>query len=306
MVLVVLLLLTAPYAVFAQKQLLIQTSFNPTQTDQGVYVTLSGRVFDLSNDSMSNAVVSIEVINPQGTSVHVAVAYTGLNGLFQDTFYVASTSPAGNYTAFLAAGKPGYDTAHLTLTFAYSTPDFSVESASTSLAVEQGQTGSVTVTVLALRGYREAVNLTAINLPSGVTVQFSPGSLVPSGSATATVQVSFTAQTGNYSLQILAVSGSVTHQTTLQLTIQPNPVLSMGAGLGVLVAAVAVVLVVRSRKSRREIVDELLRQANADRGYVATVRAIARLEELRSLKKIDESTYQRLRKEYEKRLEKSK
>jgi len=55
-----------------------------------------------------------------------------------------------------------------------------------------------------------------------------------------------------------------------------------------------------------EVVEELLRSAEADTGYVATARVIARLEELRAMGKVDESTYQRLRKEYEKRLERSK
>jgi hypothetical protein len=288
--------------------MMIEASFNPTQTDQGVYVSVKGRVFDLNNSSLSNALISIEVISPQGSSVHVAVAYTDSNGLFQDTFIMAQSSPAGNYTAFLTADKPGYDTAHLNLIFVYLTPDFALESSISALTIQQGQTSSLTLTVLSLRGFSDIVNLTAINQPPGVTIQFNPNSLVPSESTIVNIQVSFMAANGNYTFAFLGVSGSLTHKAILQLQIAPGP---MQPAL-VLASSVFVIgmiaLVARSRKSRRrreQIVDEFLRQADADVGYVATARTLARLEELRAMNKVDESTYQRLRKDYEKRLEKS-
>jgi len=68
-------------------------------------------------------------------------------------------------------------------------------------------------------------------------------------------------------------------------------------------------LLIRSRRKRRRreaALEELIRQAEADTGYVATARVIARLEELRAMNKVDEATYQHLKREYEKRLEKSK
>ena len=102
------------------REMMIQASFNPVQTDQGYDVVISGRVFDaISNQSVPNAVLSIQVIDPQGTSVHVAIAYSTQNGLYQDSFLLSSTSLGGNYTAFLVADKPGYDTAHLTLTLPF-------------------------------------------------------------------------------------------------------------------------------------------------------------------------------------------
>ncbi|HYW01406.1 MAG TPA: hypothetical protein VE862_08050 [Candidatus Acidoferrum sp.] len=289
-----------------QKLMMIEASFNPTQTDQGVYVSVAGRVFDLNNSSLSNALISIEVISPQGSSVHVAVAYTDSNGLFQDTFNMAQSSPAGNYTAYLTADKPGYDTAHQNLIFVYLTPDFALESSISTLTIQQGQTSSVTLTVLSLRGFNDIVNLTAINQPPGVTIQFSPSSLVPSGSTIVNIQVSFMATNGNYTFEFLGVSGSLTHKAILQLQIEPGPMQPALVLAGALFVIGMIVLTARSRKSRHrreQIVDEFLRQA--DTGYVATARALARLEELRAMNRVDESTYQKLRKDYEKRLEKS-
>jgi hypothetical protein len=291
--------------------MLIQASFNPTQTDRGVSVTIIGRVFETYNQSVPNAVISLQVNNPQGTSIHVAIAYTSLAGIFQDSFQISPDSPGGNYTVYLVADKPGYNTARQNLVFAYSSPDFSVDASLTALSIQQGQSASLSLTFLSLRGFNQAVNLTAIDAPTGVTFQFSPSSVVPSGGATVTVLVANAARVGNYTLSLLAVSGSLSHKVPLQLTVTAGPptrswLLPGTVGISIVViVAVALVLRSRRRTRREEVLDELLKQASADTGYVATARVIARLEELRAMGKVDESTYQSLRKEYERRLERS-
>lgn len=312
-VLLLLLILASSTSVLAQRGMQIQASFNSAQTDGGILVALSGRVSELNNLSVTNAVISIQVNNPQGTSILVAIGYTDQSGVFQDTFLLAPNSPAGNYTAYLVADKPGYDTAHLTLTFTYSTPDFSIEPSIPTLSLQQGQTGSLTVTILSLRDFNQRINLTAIDPPSGVTLQFDPPSIIPSGTTTVNVIVSNAALAGNYTVTILAISGSLSHKTSFQLEVSPGPIqanfsLLLTAGFA-LVLLIVVALIFRSRRrnrQREQVLEELLKQASADTGYVATARVIARLEELRAMGRIDENTYQRLKREYEKRLEKSR
>ena len=150
-VLIVLLLivLASPATVLAARKMLILTSINPTQTDQGVSVIISGRVVDPVNESIPNAVISVQVNNPQNSSLHVAIAYTDNDGAFRDPFVVPQNSPAGNYTVYLAAEKPGYDTARQTLVFTISSPDFSIVASTSTLTVTQGQTGQAAVTVFA-------------------------------------------------------------------------------------------------------------------------------------------------------------
>ena len=312
MVLIALLTIAiaSPTPVYAARKILMQAALNPTETEEGVTVAITGRVFDTANSSISNAVVSIQVNNPLGTSVHLAVAYTDPGGFFQDTFFLATNSPGGNYTAFLVADKPGYETARLALLFTYSSPDFSIQTSTTALSLRQGQTGMVSMTVLSLRGYRGLVNLTALELPAGVTLQFNPSSVVPSGTATVNVGVSSFAPVGNYTITLLGVSGSLTHRVSLQVDVIPGPLQAIYSLIAVTtVVAAAFFLFLRHRRRHRPreaAVQELIKQASADKGYVATARAIARLEELRALDTVDEATYLRLRKEYEKRLEKSK
>jgi hypothetical protein len=308
--------LASPALAAPAKKMQIQASVNPTQASTGVNVAITGRVLEPSNNaSVANAVISIQVNNPQGTSIDVTIRYTDTSGVFEDAFLLAPNSPGGNYTAYLAAEKPGYDTAYLTLNFTYSTPDFSIESSVSALSLRQGQTGSVTVTVLSLRGFNQGVNITAIGGPTGVGFQFTPSSsIVPSGTVTINVTVPGSAQVGNYTVTFLGVSGSLTHKATLQLNISSGPLQSnfmfLVLGVALLIAiltSLGLVLRFRGRRQQREaVLEELLKQASADTGYVATARVIARLEELRAIGKVDEATYQQLKKEYEKRLEKSK
>jgi len=314
LVLVLLLLAIASAGpVSAAKIMLMQASFNLTQTELGVSVLISGRVFESNNASIPNAVISIQINDPLGTTIRVAIAYSNPRGAFQDTFLIASDSPGGNYTAFIVADKPGYDTARTTLNFTYSTPDFSVEASPTTIVLQQGQTGSLTVTVLSLRGFNQAVNLTTLEKPSEITLQFNPVSVVPSGTSTLSVTIPASVAPGNYTVTLLAISGSLSHRASFQLIVTQSPVQAdyslMFGGLGFVLAVGVVGFAVRarSRRKRREAaLEELLAQAKADTGYVATARVIARLEELRAMGKVDEDTYQRLKKEYEKRLEKSK
>jgi hypothetical protein len=307
-----IVILALPATVYGTKAMSIQASFNPVQTDQGFEVTISGRIFDVYNQSVSNAVLSIQVIDPQGTSVHVAIAYSTRTGQFQDTFLLQTNSPGGNYTTYLVADKPGYDTAHLSLAFSLSSPDFLIETSSPSLSIQQGQSARLTLTILSLRGYARPINLTAMSI-SGVSAQFNPESVVPSATTLVTFSVAYDAQLGNHTIILLGISGSLTHRVVVELTITRGPRQMLLSAL-VIVGTLIVIIVLafffyrrsRSQRSQREtVVEELIKQAAGDSGYVATARAIARLEELRALGKVDDATYQKLKKEYEKRLEKS-
>lgn len=301
------LLITPTYA---DRPMLMQAALNPMQIEPGVSVAITGRVFDPNNASIANAAISIQVNNPQGTSMHVAVAYSDPTGAFSDSFLITSTSPGGNYTAYLVADKPGYVTERLTLTLMISTPDFSIQTSVGIISIQQGQSMSVTVTALSIRQFNEPINLTTLDHPTGVTLEFTPDSIVPSATSIVTVSASNSASLGNYTITLLGVSGPLTHKTSFQLVIMPGPLqpTNISAILIGLVSLGTVIslIVIRRRRARRAAIDQLIRSPETDSGYVATARVIARLEELRALGKVDESIYQRLRREYEKRLEKSK
>jgi ABC-type anion transport system duplicated permease subunit len=122
--------------------------------------------------------------------------------------------------------------------------------------------------------------------------------------------VSESATVGNFTITLLGVSGATTHTVSFQLLVTRGPIQPAYVALPV-TAAILIALGVllqrrRERSRKRAAVEEMLRASEADRGYVATARVIARLEELRATKQVDEATYQKLKREYEKKLEKSK
>jgi len=305
---IILGLMALPLA-FANKAMFIQATLNPTQSQQGLSVVIIGKIFETSGLPVSNAVVSIQATNPQATSIHLAVAYSAADGSFQDSFVIPLNSPGGNYTAYLVAGKPGYDTARVTLSFNYSSPDFSLQPLTNGLSLRQGEVERFTLALFSIRGFNGPVNLTALNLPSGVTLQFSPPSVTPSGNTVVTVTVSETAAVGNFTITLLGVSGTTIRTASFRLLITPSPMQALYVALPATAAIVIVLGVTLQRRRKRSrknaTVEELLRASEADRGYVATARVIARLEELRATDQVDEATYQKLKREYEKQLEKS-
>ena len=273
-------------------------------------MAITGKIFDTAGVPVSNAIVSIQVTNPQATSVHLAVAYSEPNGTFQDNFVIPSNSPGGNYTAYLVADKPGYDTARVTLGFSFASPDFTLQLSKSELSLRQGDVGNLVITLLSVRGFKAPVNITAIDVPSGVTLQFSAPVVTPSNSTQVTIAVSQTAEVGNFTITFLAVSAGTIHTAPFQLIVTSGPIQSVYIAVSAMAAILVVVAVMtlrrRRRSQKRAAVEELLRASEADKGYVATARVIARLEELRAAGQVDESTYQKLKREYERRLEKSK
>ena len=110
------------------------------------------------------------------------------------------------------------------------TPDFTIGASPSSVTVNQGSSGTSTITITSLNGFNSATTLSASGLPSGVTAAFSTNPVTPpaNGNATSTLTLtaSATATTGAATVTITGTSGSTTHTTTINLTVntaaQPN------------------------------------------------------------------------------------
>jgi subtilase family serine protease len=107
-------------------------------------------------------------------------------------------------------------------------PDFSLGANPNTVAVTQGSSNTSTITVTPLNGFSGSVTLSASGLPSGVTAGFAPNPTTTT--STLTLTASATATTGTVTVTIQGVSGSLTHTTTLQLTVNPvggSPVVTL-------------------------------------------------------------------------------
>ncbi len=95
--------------------------------------------------------------------------------------------------------------------------DFTMSASPTSASVTQGSSVSDTITISPANGFTGIVALSASGLPAGVTASFSPSSTT--GLSTLTLTSNNTATTGNSNVTITGTSGSLTHSTTLNLTV---------------------------------------------------------------------------------------
>jgi hypothetical protein len=83
--------------------------------------------------------------------------------------------------------------------------------------VQQGTSGSSTITVTPSGGFTGSVTLSNSALPSGVTATISPNPTT--STSTITFTATSTATTGTSTITITGTSGTLTHTTTISLTI---------------------------------------------------------------------------------------
>ena len=106
------------------------------------------------------------------------------------------------------------------------TPDFSISASPSSVTVQQGNSGTSTISTTALNGFNNAITLSASGQPSGVTVTFSvnPIPAPGTGSSVMTMAVGASVTPGTYTITVTGVGGGITHTTTVSLTVtSPNP-----------------------------------------------------------------------------------
>jgi len=265
----------------------------PLSCQQSCPTYIAGGVLDADDQlPVAGAVISIQanvMVRPgaggefeippsKGTITYTnatATAYTNATGQFQfalpvpfspnSTAFCTGTEWFPHYIITLVANKAGYEPARAILDYPRMlAPDLSMEASASKLIIAQGQSGLVTVTIhdyfwawrnqsLALSHERLAPGLAAINLPEGVTVQFSPPSLPVRESSTinATIYVSYNAPVGDHAITIQTVPGDW-HRICIQLIIAPAApmwviaLVCVGAAC-ILLVAIAVIL--RSRRA---------------------------------------------------------
>jgi cellulose 1,4-beta-cellobiosidase len=138
------------------------------------------------------------------------------------TFTASSTATVGASTVTITgtSGSLTHTTTLTLMTTATATPDFSLAASPTSLSINQGASGTSTITITRLNGFASAVSFTASGLPSGVTASFNPATTTTTGTSTVlTLSASSTATLGAATVTITGTGGSVTHTATVALTV---------------------------------------------------------------------------------------
>lgn len=178
-------------------------------------------VMDSRSDGWRSAAwmqqVKVDLTPWAGQTVRVAFRATN-DGSLPTTFYV--------------------DDVVLTTCPAPAASDFSVSVSPTARTVQQGTSGTVSVTVASTGSFASAVTLSASGLPSGVTASFSPNPVTPAAggtvSSTLTLTASGTAATGTFTVTVTGTSGATSRTASLSLTVSaaPAPSFNLSASPG--------------------------------------------------------------------------
>jgi hypothetical protein len=190
--------------------------------------------------SVTPAILSVV----QGGAGSASIALTPLNGFSGKVTLSVSGLPAGVAAAFSAGAESGTSTitlsaasaaalgsANVTITAASGAitktaaialtvlpgADFSLSAAQGSLSILTGMSGADIVRTTGLNGFSGAVTLAASGLPSGVTATFAASGTA--GVNLVTFAVAASAAKGTSTVTITGTSGSVSHKTTIALTV---------------------------------------------------------------------------------------
>ena len=114
--------------------------------------------------------------------------------------------------------------------------DFTLSSSQAGLNIEQGSTGTVTLTVTSINSYNNITWLSVAmpsNATNALTASLNPGIVTPPAKGGAnsilTVAASSNAPTGNYQITVTGTSGPKTHSIQLTLTVLAGPGFTLAA-----------------------------------------------------------------------------
>ncbi|MFI6977177.1 glycosyl hydrolase family 18 protein [Embleya sp. NPDC050154] len=169
----------------------------------------------------------------QNVALTVTGAPTGVTATITPTSVTAGGSATVNIAASASATPGTYPltingvgpsathsaTYQLTVTSGPTTDDFSILVAPASGTVAQGGTGTATINTTVTAGSAQNVALTVTGAPIGVTATVDPTSVNAGSSATLSIAVSTSAQTGTFPLTVTGVGPSATHSATYLLTV---------------------------------------------------------------------------------------
>jgi hypothetical protein len=160
---------------------------------------------------------------PAGVSGAFAPTSVNSGGSSTLTLTVGSTVVAGSYSLTVTGtGTSATHTTGVTLTV---TPanDFSIGASPSSVSTAQGTSTQTTINTAVTTGSAQTVNLSLGGAPAGVSGAFAPSSVTAGGSSTLTLTVGSAVSTGTYTLTVTGTGASVTHSTTVSLTVTLPP-----------------------------------------------------------------------------------
>jgi pseudomonalisin len=173
-----------------------------------------------------SAAVALSVTGlPAGLTANFSASTMAVPGAGSSTLTLtaaASLTPGVYSLTLKATGGGIVQTASLVVTA--TAPSFVLSANQSSLTLQQGGTGQVTLTVAPSGGFSSAVTFSSSGLPTGVTAAFSPASFGSlgsgAGSSTVTFAASASAAVSQANVTLTATGGGVTEHLVIAVTLQ--------------------------------------------------------------------------------------
>jgi len=165
--------------------------------------------------------------NPTLGFINPALYTIGLGSSY-DTDFHDITSGSNGYSATtgydLATGwgSPNGSGLLNALAGSSSTRDFTISASPSSVTVQQGNSGTSTISTTALNGFNNAITLSATGQPNGVTVTFGTNPIPAPGTGSSLMKMAVGASVtpGTYTITVTGdAGGGITHTTTVSLTV---------------------------------------------------------------------------------------
>lgn len=155
---------------------------------------------------------------PGGVTVNFSPASITGSGASTVSLQVAPSAAAGVYP-ITVTGTSGSLKRMATVNLTVAVPTFSLTASASGLSLTEGLSGALTVSSTAAGGFAAPVALSAAGQPGGVTVSFSPATIIGGGSVTATVTVGVAVAAGTYPLVLTGTSGTLKQSATVMLNV---------------------------------------------------------------------------------------
>jgi subtilase family serine protease len=156
--------------------------------------------------------------------INPALYDIGLSASYDTDFHDITSGSNGDpattgYDLATGWGSPNGSALISALINTINTPGFVLTASPTMVSVVPGSSGTSTITSTATNGFDSDISLSATGQPMGVTVTFSPNSIIGSGTSTMTIAVGSSTAIGTYNIKVTGTSGSITEVATVSLSV---------------------------------------------------------------------------------------
>lgn len=195
-------------------------------TDRAAYtvgdsVRVSGQVSSPTGQPLRDATVWILSTDPSGAYVENTRELSDSNGTFADKFSLRLNATEGNYTVYVSASKPLYQSGSCLsmFTVAKRAPDFAISVSPSALRIGRGESVNYTILISSSTGFKAPVSLAVNQNPLASVATFNPNPVNPGNVSSLTIATSDATILGNYSMVITANGGSRSHAVEANLTV---------------------------------------------------------------------------------------